>query len=269
MKIGLFLAFVFLASGASLAQTPVPQPPPLVSQDAVLLDYLHHLANAIATRTNRKTTFTIEVLESDSVNAFAQPNGEVYLTRGLLQAVDNEAELVFVLAQQLSYLQPRPPIPVAMKKPSAGHTLLIGLLSGAMIVAGGPAGVRLGALILAGEINHRASPRPVYASSATLLPEVVLSADQFALGYLHEAGYDPEAALSLLTKLRALRPRGYLQQSQLPSPPVTFQERLRVARRQLAKLERKAEVMLDSSAFQALKKRLALSPTRPSSSPAR
>lgn len=260
MKIGWLIAIVCLAAGVSRAQAPLPTPPPSLNE------YLQRLADHIAAHTNLKTTYSIEVLESDSINAYAQPSGEIYLTRGLLKAIDNEAELVFVLANQLSYLQPRPRAPLVLQKPSAGHTLLIGLLSGAMIVYGGPAGVRVGALIIAREVGNRAHPRPVASSLATLPPALILAADQVAIEYLHEAGYDPEAALSLLTKLRALRPQGYVRQSQLPAPPVTFQERLRVARRHVAKLEHKGEMLLDSSTFQELKKRLRASPNEASSS---
>ena len=40
--------------------------------------------------------FTFRVLDSDVVNAFAVPGGYVYVTRGLLAHLDNEAQLAVI-----------------------------------------------------------------------------------------------------------------------------------------------------------------------------
>ena len=250
MKTWLVIALVILAAGRSHAQTAaLNQALPTVN-DSALSDYLTRLATNITARTNRNCT--VVVLASDSL-----PNGEVYVTHGLLKAVSNEAEIVFVLAQQLSYLNPRSPTYYAQpqfKKPSVGHTLLVGLVSGALLVAGGPLGARVGVVVIAQEMDHRSTLR--YSSLQTAPASLITEADKAAVEYLHEAGYDPEAALAMLEKLRAVRPKGYVRQSQLPPPPITFIERIRLVRQRIAKLERKGEYLLDSSTFKLLKTRL-------------
>ncbi len=263
MKTCLIVALVFIAPFTTHAQPTATNLSLPTVNDPALSDYLTRLTNHVIARTNTNITCSVQVLDDESLNAFTQPNGELYLTRGLLNAVANEAELVFVLAQQLSSLN----VPTSyqrpeLKKPSAGHTLLIGLISGAVIVMGGPAGVKVGALIMAQEINHHAHPRPVYASLQTVPPTLIFDADRLAVDYLHKAGYDPDAALSVLEKLRSLRPRNYVKQSLLPAPSVTFLERLRRVRHHLAKLERKNEYLLNASAFPAMKKRLAVNSLR-------
>ena len=110
MKTGLLIAFVIIASYATSAQTLLPIAPPnqILStiNDPELSDYLTRLVGNIVARTNAGIAYTVQVLDDESINAFMQPRGELFLTRGLLNAISNEAELVFVLAQQLSSLQP-------------------------------------------------------------------------------------------------------------------------------------------------------------------
>jgi predicted Zn-dependent protease len=267
MKSRLFIALVIaLGWGAAFiahAQPPrLHQPLPTIN-DSALSDYLTQLANDIAARTNSRLNSPVIVLASDSINAYALPGGEIYVTHGLLKAVHNEAEIVFVLAQQLSSLQlpnklaHRLSAPPQLDKPSAGHKILVGLVSGALITLGGPLGARVGVMIIAQEMGHRVPPRNWSLQTASAL--FITEADKAAVEYLHAAGYDPEAALAVLEKLRALRPKDYVRQSQLPPPPVTFLERLRLVRNRIARLERKDEYLMDSSTFKLLKDRLGAS----------
>lgn len=55
----------------------------------------------------RQTKFTFRVLDSSVVNAFALPGGYVYVTRGLLAHVDNEAQLAVVLGHEIAHVAGR------------------------------------------------------------------------------------------------------------------------------------------------------------------
>ena len=55
----------------------------------------------------RNTPFTFRVLDSPIVNAFALPGGYVYLTRGLLAHLDNEAQLMVVLGHEIGHVAAR------------------------------------------------------------------------------------------------------------------------------------------------------------------
>lgn len=264
MKSGLFIALaIALVWGAAFiahAQPPtLHQLLPTVN-DAELSEYLTRLADDIAARTQSRFSGTVTVLANDSINAYALPSGELYVTQGLLKTVTNEAEIVFVLAQQLASLQlhSKPPTyytpPPQAKPPNAGHKILVGLVSGALITFGGPLGARVGVMVIAQEMGqHRTAP-PVYLQTAPA--SFISDADRIAVEYLHTAGYDPEAALAMLEKLRAARPKNYVRQSELPPPPITFLERQRLVRHRIARLERKDEYLLNSSTFKRLKDRL-------------
>lgn len=53
------------------------------------------------------TPFTFRVLNSPVVNAFALPGGYVYVTRGLLAHLDNEAQLMVVLGHEIGHVAAR------------------------------------------------------------------------------------------------------------------------------------------------------------------
>ncbi|RNC79608.1 MAG: peptidase M48 [Balneola sp.] len=55
----------------------------------------------------RNTEFTFRVLNSPVVNAFALPGGYVYVTRGLLGHLDNEAQLMVVLGHEIGHVAAR------------------------------------------------------------------------------------------------------------------------------------------------------------------
>lgn len=55
----------------------------------------------------RNTEFTFRVLGSPVVNAFALPGGYVYVTRGLLAHLENEAQLMVVLGHEIGHVAAR------------------------------------------------------------------------------------------------------------------------------------------------------------------
>lgn len=55
----------------------------------------------------KETEFTFRVLNSPVVNAFALPGGYVYVTRGLLAHLDNEAQLAVVIGHEIGHVAAR------------------------------------------------------------------------------------------------------------------------------------------------------------------
>jgi len=63
------------------------------------------LGQTIAIQTARsELTFHIGILDTDEVNAFACPGGYIMLTKGVLKQMQNESELAFVLAHEISHV---------------------------------------------------------------------------------------------------------------------------------------------------------------------
>ena len=66
-----------------------------------------HLRRPDARPEYRATEFTFRVLDSEIVNAFALPGGFVYVTRGLLAHLENEAQLAVVLGHEVGHVAAR------------------------------------------------------------------------------------------------------------------------------------------------------------------
>ncbi len=73
----------------------------------------------------RNTKFTFRVLNSPVVNAFALPGGYIYVTRGLLAYLDNEAQLAVVLGHEIGHVAARHSSQKAFQE-KIGQVALIG-----------------------------------------------------------------------------------------------------------------------------------------------
>jgi predicted Zn-dependent protease len=74
-------------------------------QDANQTKYLNFIGNKIAENSPRQELiFKFGILNTDEVNAFACPGGYIFITKGALALIDNEAELVGVLAHEVSHV---------------------------------------------------------------------------------------------------------------------------------------------------------------------
>ena len=80
----------------------------------------------------RNLDFHFRVMDSPVVNAFALPGGYVYVTRGLLAHLNNEAQLAVVLGHEITHVAARHASQQALKQ-QWGQ---VGLLAGAVIGQG-------------------------------------------------------------------------------------------------------------------------------------
>src|SRR5215204_1760984 len=73
-----------------------------VVQDAEVHKYVGLVGLALAQGSTRPALpWTFIVLDTDGVNAFAAPGGDVHITKGALALIKNEAELAGVLSYEL------------------------------------------------------------------------------------------------------------------------------------------------------------------------
>ncbi len=79
-----------------------------VYQDDELQRYVQELGMQLAARSQRPNLpWSFAVLDSPAVNAFALPGGFIYITRGILGYLDNEAQLVGVLGHEIGHVTAR------------------------------------------------------------------------------------------------------------------------------------------------------------------
>jgi predicted Zn-dependent protease len=72
--------------------------------DPVVTEYVNRVGQNIALRSDAQGPFTIKVIDSDDVDAFALPGGNLYVSRGMIETVDSEAELAGVMAHLIGHL---------------------------------------------------------------------------------------------------------------------------------------------------------------------
>ncbi len=79
-----------------------------VSSDAALTRYVNLVGLTVASQDPRADiTYHFAVLETPTVNAYAAPGGYIFVTRGALGLIENEAELAGVLAHEVGHVNRR------------------------------------------------------------------------------------------------------------------------------------------------------------------
>lgn len=75
--------------------------------DSTVAAYVNRLVQNVARNSDAKVPFTIKVVDSDEVNAFALPGGFMFVNTGLILKADSEAELAGVLAHEIAHVAAR------------------------------------------------------------------------------------------------------------------------------------------------------------------
>jgi predicted Zn-dependent protease len=76
-------------------------------QDPVVNEYVNRIGQNLVRNSDAQVPFSIKVIDSDEVNAFALPGGFFYVNSGLLLAADEEAELAGVMAHEIAHVAAR------------------------------------------------------------------------------------------------------------------------------------------------------------------
>src|SRR5689334_5893000 len=75
--------------------------------DPVVSEYVNRVGQNLVRNSDAKVPFTIKVVDSDEVNAFALPGGFFYVNSGLVLAADEEAELAGVMSHEIAHVAAR------------------------------------------------------------------------------------------------------------------------------------------------------------------
>ncbi|HLP92356.1 MAG TPA: M48 family metallopeptidase [Nostocaceae cyanobacterium] len=78
----------------------------VISKNRALTSYVDQIGQKLAASSSRNSIpYTFQVVEDDSVNAFATMGGFIYVNTGLLKTAANEAELASVIAHELGHIE--------------------------------------------------------------------------------------------------------------------------------------------------------------------
>ncbi|MEC9340222.1 MAG: M48 family metalloprotease [Pseudomonadota bacterium] len=165
---------------------------PLVNNPGVQR-YVNELGSWLALQAERPDlTFHFGVLDTPTVNAFATPGGYIFITRGLLERLNNETELAGVLSHEIAHVVARHHLAAAQKQANLDF-----------------AGAVLGQA-LAGKENEAlltqlsGVARNLYSRGLDKQDE--FEADRMGVVIAARAGYDPYGLPVVLQTLESLDP---------------------------------------------------------------
>ena len=70
--------------------------------------YVNEVGNSLVENCHRRNLdYTFSVANSSIINAFALPGGHIYITRGMLDELHNEAEMAAVLGHEIAHVTAR------------------------------------------------------------------------------------------------------------------------------------------------------------------
>jgi len=211
-------------------------------QDPVVNEYVNRIGQNLVRNSDAKVPFTIKVIDSDEINAFALPGGFFYVNSGLVLAADNESEMAGVMAHEIAHVCARH----ATRQMTRAQ--LANFASIPLIFVGGGIGYA------------------VSAAASLALPLTFLSfsrgfeaeADYLGVEYLYKSGYDPESFIAFFEKVQAKEKKkpgslakAFATHPQTPDRIAKSQEEINHI------LPQRPEYVVDTSEFQEVKARLA------------
>jgi len=209
--------------------------------DPIITEYVNRVGQNIVLHSDAKVPFTIKVIDSDEVNAFALPGGFFYVNKGLLLAADNEAELAGVMAHEIGHVAARHYMEMQRKDEAWNIATLAGILFGGAI---------LGNVLYNGGGFFEGMAMLKFTRGAEA------EADRLGVQYMWAAGYDPGAMATMFEKLEAKNKKkpGSLAKMFMdhPAPADRRQSALALA----ARFPEREEYVISSSEFQRVKNRL-------------
>jgi hypothetical protein len=206
--------------------------------DPVITEYINRVGQNIVLHSDAKVPFTIKVIDSDEVNAFALPGGFFFVNRGLILAADNEAELAGVMAHEIAHVAARH----ARENQGKGAMLQYGMLAG-MIFGGG----------IAGSVLQNTAGLTQALAFFKFSRGAEGEADRLGVQYLYASGYDPTAMSTMFEKLASQNKKKSGTLSKLFSSHPQTIDRRDTSLQLVARFPEKEEYVISTSEFQRVK----------------
>jgi predicted Zn-dependent protease len=210
-------------------------------EDPLITEYVNRVGQNIVLHSDSKVPFTIKVIDSDEVNAFALPGGFFYVNRGLILAADNEAELAGVMAHEIAHVAARH----AVENQTKASLLEYAAIGGSIFLGGIP-----------GLVFQNTAGIGLLGMFMKFSRSAEEEADKLGVQYMYAAGYDPGAMATMFEKLEAKNKKkpGFIARafSTHPAPPDRRASSLALA----ARFPEQEEYVISTSEFQRVKNRL-------------
>ena len=209
--------------------------------DPIITEYVNRVGQNVVLHSDAKVPFTIKVIDSDEVNAFALPGGFFFVNKGLILAADNESELAGVMAHEIAHVAARHAMENQGKGALINYASLAGIIFGGAIIS---SVLQNGGGILAG------------LASLKFSRGAEIEADKLGVQYLYAAGYDPTAMSTMFEKLASKNKKKPGTISKLFSTHPPSMDRRDGSLELVARFPEREEYVISTSEFQRVKAHL-------------
>ena len=213
--------------------------------DPVVNEYVNRVGQNLVRNSDAQVPFTIKVIDSDVVNAFALPGGFFYVNSGLILHADEESELAGVMAHEIAHVCARHGTKQATKSEITQLAMIPAMIF----------------------IPYTLAGYALYQGMQFIIPMAFLQftrvdereADYLGLEYMYKAGYDPNAFVAFFEKVSADEKKqpGTIPKIFSTHPPTP--DRIEASQKEIATiLPQRDQYIVTTSEFDVVKKRLQL-----------
>src|SRR5271156_6051469 len=213
--------------------------------DPVVTEYVNRVGQNLVRNSDAQVPFTIKVIDSDVVNAFALPGGFFYVNSGLILHADEESELAGGVAPEIAHVCARH----GTKQATKGEITQLAMIPAMIFIP----------YTLAGYAIYQGMQFAIPMAFLQFTRTDEKEADYLGLEYMYKAGYDPNAFVSFFEKVASDEKKqpGTIPKIFSTHPPTP--ERIEASQKEIATiLPQRSEYIVTTSEFDVVKKRLQL-----------
>lgn len=214
-------------------------------------EYVSTLAAKIAKRSDLRVPVNVTVLNSKEINAFALPGGFLFVQRGLLEAVEDESQLVGVIAHEIAHSAARHGHKL-MQKATISQIIYQAAQVAAMVLTGGTAGL---ATYYALQYGFYGLGLVLSLNLLGVSRDFELEADQLGIQYAWNSGYDTSGFIRFFDKMATRE--GHVNGASWFRTHPPFYRRMVEGQREIMFLPKKPQLIIQTTAFERMKEELA------------
>src|SRR5881398_2910780 len=230
-----------IALGKGLAQE-VERSSKLID-DPVVTEYVNRVGQNLVRNSDAKVPFTIKVIDSDEVNAFALPGGFFYVNSGLILRAQEESELAGVMAHEIAHVAARH----GTKNATKGELMQLASIPAMIFIP----------YSMAGYAMYQGLNLAIPLTFLKFSRDAEREADFLGLQYMYKTGYDPNSYVTFFERIQADEKRrpGTIPKVFSTHPPTP--DRIENTQKEIARiLPAKQEYLVTTSEFDTVKARL-------------
>jgi beta-barrel assembly-enhancing protease len=228
-----------IALGKQMAQQVERQAK--IIDDPVVAEYVNRIGQNLVRNSDAKVPFTIKVIDTEEVNAFALPGGFFFVNSGLVLKADTEAELAGVMAHEIGHVAARH----GTRQATRGEIAQLATIP--LIFMGGWTGYGI----------RQAASVAIPIGFLSFSRGMEAEADLLGLEYMYKAGYDPGAFVDFFEKIQSLEKKKPGTMSKVFSTHPPTDDRIAIAQKHIQELlKERPEYVVTTSEFDNVKVRL-------------